>query len=66
MAPLLIAAVTPDDPGFTALRAESLAQNLNMLRRLAENWQSGKNRFDAPGEKLLGPLRMGSWSAFAD
>lgn len=25
-----------------------------MLRRTAENWQSGKNRFNAPGETLLG------------
>ncbi|AUU03843.1 GNAT family N-acetyltransferase [Raoultella planticola] len=54
MPPLLIAATTPDDPGFLALRSESLAQHFNMLRRLAENWQSGKNRFSAPGEKLLG------------
>ena len=54
MPPLLIAATTPDDPGFLALRSESLAQHFNMLRRLAENWQSGKNRFNAPGETLLG------------
>ena len=59
MAPLLIAAVTPDEPGFSALRAESLAQNLNMLRRLAENWQNGENRFNAPGEKLLGAFLNG-------
>ena len=54
MPPLLIAATTPDDPGFVALRTESLEQHFNMLRRLAENWQSGKNRFNAPGEPLLG------------
>ena len=59
MAPLLIAAITPDEPGFSALRAESLAQNLNMLRRLAENWQNGENRFNAPGEKLLGAFAHG-------
>jgi len=59
MAPLLIAAITPDEPGFSALRAESLAQNLNMLRRLAENWQNGENRFNAPGEKLLGAFLNG-------
>ena len=29
------------------------------LRRLAENWQSGKNRFSAPGEKLLGAFVAG-------
>ena len=59
MPPLLIAATTPDDPGFLALRSESLAQHFNMLRRLAENWQSGENRFNAPGEKLLGAFRGG-------
>lgn len=59
MAPLLIAAITPDEPGFSALRAESLTQNLNMLGRLAENWQSGINRFNAPGEKLLGAFAFG-------
>ncbi|HCB1500417.1 acetyltransferase (GNAT) family protein [Klebsiella oxytoca] len=59
MAPLLIAAITPDDSGFAALSVESLAQNYNMLRRLAENWQSGENRFDAPGEKLLGAFAHG-------
>ncbi|RAN78640.1 GNAT family N-acetyltransferase, partial [Bacillus sp. SRB_28] len=36
-----------------------LAQHFNMLRRLAENWQSGENRFNAPGEKLLGAFRGG-------
>lgn len=59
MPPLLIAATTPDDPGFIALRSESLAQHFNMLRRTAENWQSGKNRFSAHGEKLLGAFVAG-------
>ena len=54
MPPLLIAATTPDALGFAALRTESLEQHFNMLRRLAENWQSGKNRVNAPGETLLG------------
>lgn len=59
MAPLLIAAITPDEPGFAALRAESQTQNLNMLYRLAESWQNGENRFNAPGEKLLGAFAHG-------
>ncbi len=59
MAPLLIAAITPDEPGFAALRAESQTQNLNMLHRLAENWQNEENRFNAPGEKLLGAFAHG-------
>ncbi len=33
MPPLLIAATTPDAPGFAALRIESLEQHFNMLRR---------------------------------
>lgn len=65
MPPLLIAAITPDEPGFSALRAESQAQNLNMLRRLAENWQNGENRFNAPEKSYWGPLPTGSWSACA-
>ncbi|MFK3705774.1 acetyltransferase (GNAT) family protein [Raoultella sp. BIGb0138] len=59
MPPLLIATTTPHDPGFPALRRESLDQHFNMLRRLAENWQSGKNRFNAPGEKLFGAFVAG-------
>lgn len=59
MPPLLITAITPNAPGFAALRGESLTQNYNMLRRLAENWQSGENRFNAPGEKLLGAFIRG-------
>ncbi len=33
--------------------------NFNMLRRLEENWQRGENRFNAPGEKLLGAFLNG-------
>ena len=54
MSRLLIEPVTPDEPGYIALKAESIALNFNMLRRLEENWQRGENRFNAPGEKLLG------------
>ncbi|WP_434582419.1 GNAT family N-acetyltransferase [Klebsiella sp. R390] len=59
MPPLLIRPVTPETPGFLALRSESLEQQFAMLRRLTENWQSGKNRFNAPGEKLLGAFVAG-------
>ncbi len=41
-------------PGVRGATNESLEQHFNMLRRTAENWQSGKNRFNAPGETLLG------------
>ena len=30
-----------------------------MLRRLEENWERGENRFNAPGEKLLGAFLNG-------
>ncbi len=55
---IIIANITPDTPGFFALKAESMAAGFNMLRRLEENWLSRQNRFDKPGEKLAG--------AFAD
>ena len=38
MSRLLIEPVTPDEPGYIALKAESIALNFNMLRRLEENW----------------------------
>ncbi len=54
MSRLLIEPVTPDEPGYIALKAESIALNFNMLRRLEENWQRGENRFNAPGESCWG------------
>ncbi|CAM3144674.1 hypothetical protein SB6411_00918 [Klebsiella spallanzanii] len=65
MAPLLIAAITPDDPGFTALRVESLAQNYNMLRRLQRTGKVGKTALTPREKSCWVPLRMGSWSACA-
>lgn len=46
--------VTPDSPGFAELRSQSMSEGFNMLRRLEDNWLSGHNRFDRPGEKLIG------------
>jgi ribosomal protein S18 acetylase RimI-like enzyme len=40
--------------GFQALQAESERAGLGFLRRLADEWASGANRFDRPGEMLLG------------
>lgn len=39
------------------LIAESEASGLRFVRRLAEEWESGVNRFDRAGEVLLGALR---------
>jgi GNAT superfamily N-acetyltransferase len=44
----------PGQPGFTELKLKSMAEGFNMLHRLEENWLNGQNRFDRPGEKLLG------------
>ena len=48
-----LTSVTPDSPGFAELRSQSMAEGFNMLRRLEDNWLSGHNRFDRPGEKLI-------------
>ncbi|HKC09802.1 MAG TPA: GNAT family N-acetyltransferase [Methylomirabilota bacterium] len=39
------------------LIAESEAAGLRFVRRLAEEWESGVNRFDRAGEALLGARR---------
>ena len=49
-----LAPLSPDTPGFDRLRAESVAEGHRMLRRFAENWRAGSNRFDRPGETMLG------------
>jgi GNAT superfamily N-acetyltransferase len=49
-----LAPVMPDDPGFDLLLAQSLAEGHRMLLRFEENWHSGANRFDRPGELILG------------
>ncbi|MDR3753517.1 MAG: GNAT family N-acetyltransferase [Terracidiphilus sp.] len=41
------------------LRAEARAEGHNFMERLANEWQSGTNRFDAPGEMLCGYLENG-------
>jgi len=40
--------------GFAELLSESERAGLRMVRRLVEDWESGANRFDRPGEVLLG------------
>jgi hypothetical protein len=43
---------------FASLLAESEQAGSRILRRLADEWSSGVNRFDRPGECLFG-ARMG-------
>ena len=42
------------DPDLGALVAESEQAGLRFVRRLVEEWASGANRFDRPGEALFG------------
>jgi GNAT superfamily N-acetyltransferase len=46
-------------PGFDQLCAASRAEGYNFLDTLAAEWFSGANRFDQPGEILLGALDQG-------
>jgi ribosomal protein S18 acetylase RimI-like enzyme len=41
------------------LIAESEQQGLRFVRRLADEWASGANRFDRPGEALFGWISVG-------
>lgn len=41
-------------PGLTLLRTEAAADGFRFLDRLVTEWDAGSNRFDAPGELLLG------------
>lgn len=51
-----IVPITPDFDGFAALREASVAEGQRMPARLQENWISGLNRFDRPGEILAGAI----------
>jgi len=51
------AAISPlrrPDLDLGALLAESEQAGLRLVRRLVEEWVSGANRFDRPGEELFG------------
>jgi GNAT superfamily N-acetyltransferase len=41
-------------PGMEQLQVEALQEGVLFIERLWEEWQSGMNRFTAPGEKLYG------------
>lgn len=45
--------------GLAVLEAEAAAEGFRFLTRLTEEWNSGHNRFDQPGECLLGAFRDG-------
>jgi GNAT superfamily N-acetyltransferase len=48
--------IDPAPGSFDALVAESERAGYRFVRRLAEEWTSGANRFDRPGEALFASL----------
>ena len=55
-----IVPITPAFDGFDALREASIGEGQRMLVRLQENWISGLNRFERPGEILAGAIVDGT------
>ena len=41
-------------PGMELLRTEAINEGFLFVDRLVRDWRSGSNRFDLPGEQLLG------------
>jgi len=46
-------------PGMERLRSEAKEEGYDFLETLVEDWASATNRFDGPGETLLGSLDEG-------
>jgi GNAT superfamily N-acetyltransferase len=46
-------------PGIEVLQSEARDEGYDFIATLVEEWASGKNRFDAPGEALYGHLEEG-------
>jgi len=46
-------------PGFDELRAEARAEGFAFIESLAEEWESGANRFQGAGEVLAGHIDAG-------
>jgi GNAT superfamily N-acetyltransferase len=62
---LLIQQIHLPIPGLEQLQTEALGEGYNFLQSLALDWQSGANRFNAPGEILCGHLHQGLLIAVA-
>jgi GNAT superfamily N-acetyltransferase len=46
-------------PGIEALHAEAQSESYDFIETLVEEWSTGENRFDAPGEALCGYVEHG-------
>jgi GNAT superfamily N-acetyltransferase len=60
MSSLLIQPIQLPIPGIEQMQAEARAEGYRFLETLVEEWLSGANRFDAPGETLCGHLDQGA------
>jgi len=56
---ILIQKIELPVPGIDQMRAEARSQGYNFLETLVEEWQSGENCFNAPGEILCGHFHQG-------
>ncbi len=56
---LVVAALATLGPAAEPLRAEAEMQRVDFVRRLFEECATGVNRFDRPGERLLGAWHGG-------
>lgn len=56
---LQLTLVTPESAGFDTLLEEAGQQGFQFLDRLYTDWLDGTNRFDRPGEALLGVYEDG-------
>ncbi|HEY1502476.1 MAG TPA: GNAT family N-acetyltransferase [Acidobacteriaceae bacterium] len=55
-----IHAITLPIPGIDELQAEANAEGYNFIDTLLEDWSTGENRFDGPGEILMGSIERDS------
>ncbi len=55
--------ITLPVPGLAALQSEARAEGFQFIDTLVEQWATGENRFDRPGETLLGCFDQGVLTA---
>ncbi|WP_018928160.1 GNAT family N-acetyltransferase [Pseudomonas umsongensis] len=60
---LTIRQISALPPEILILEAEAVTEGFRFLTRLVADWKNGSNRFDQPGECLLGAFRNGQLMA---
>ena len=56
---LHLVAIDGEHPGLAELAREASSDGFSFVARLINEWKSGANRFDQPGERLLGAVVYG-------